>query len=77
MSGNVWEWCEDDWHINYDKAPDDGKAWINSSRSRNRMFRGGSWFNLAQGCRVAYRLSRWPYKRYYDLGFRLVLAPLI
>ncbi len=24
MSGNVWEWCEDNWHDNYTKAPADG-----------------------------------------------------
>ncbi|MFM6470812.1 MAG: formylglycine-generating enzyme family protein, partial [Dolichospermum sp.] len=23
MHGNVWEWCQDDWHENYINAPDD------------------------------------------------------
>ncbi|MFM6052500.1 MAG: formylglycine-generating enzyme family protein, partial [Sphaerospermopsis kisseleviana] len=23
MHGNVWEWCEDDWHNNYENAPAD------------------------------------------------------
>ncbi|MFM6252477.1 MAG: formylglycine-generating enzyme family protein, partial [Dolichospermum sp.] len=27
MHGNVWEWCQDDWHENYINAPDDGSAW--------------------------------------------------
>ena len=26
MLGNVWEWCEDGWHDNYDDAPTDGSA---------------------------------------------------
>ncbi|NCS11825.1 MAG: SUMF1/EgtB/PvdO family nonheme iron enzyme [Microcystis aeruginosa G13-09] len=45
MSGNVFEWCEDDWHNSYAGAPDDGTAWIdNDNRSRSqKCLRGGSW----------------------------------
>ena len=28
MSGNVDEWCEDDYHETYNGAPTDGSAWI-------------------------------------------------
>ncbi len=28
MHGNVWEWVEDDWHVNYKDTLDDGRAWI-------------------------------------------------
>jgi formylglycine-generating enzyme required for sulfatase activity len=40
MSGNVWEWCEDGWHENYQNAPNDGTSW--HSQRVLRILRGGS-----------------------------------
>jgi len=75
MSGNVWEWCEDDWHDNYKDAPDDGKAWIDSpKRGSNRVYRGGSWLSGARYCRAAYRYGNTPVHRRLNLGFRLALS---
>lgn len=42
MSGNVWEWVEDDYHVDYNGAPEDGSAWIEPRRSTMRVIRGGS-----------------------------------
>ncbi len=30
MHGNVWEWCEDHWHDNYQNAPTDGSFWTSN-----------------------------------------------
>ena len=70
MSGNVWEWCEDKWHWNYNGAPTNGSAWTSGS-SAVRVFRGGSWINGAHGCRSANRSYLSPGYGYYNLGFRL------
>jgi len=76
MSGNVWEWCEDDWHGSYEGAPKDGSAWVDRpERGLSRVCRGGSWNYTARSCRSAYR-SRWlPDDRLIVYGFRLALAP--
>ncbi len=73
MSGNVWEWCEDDWHDNYIGAPTDGSAWINNNDNDYRIRRGGSWYYDPNNCRSAYRSN---YNRRGltddDFGFRVV-----
>ncbi|OLP15443.1 hypothetical protein BST81_26285 [Leptolyngbya sp. 'hensonii'] len=57
LHGNVWEWCEDDWHSSYEGAPRDGRAWIAENRSEEglRVLRGGSWLSYPWVCRSAYR----------------------
>jgi formylglycine-generating enzyme required for sulfatase activity len=76
MHGNVWEWCEDDWHGNYEGAPNDGSAWLESSREETfKLLRGGSW-NYGPGiCRSASRGSYRRDGRSYDVGFRVVCMP--
>ena len=74
MSGNVWEWCEDQWHKNYEGAPVDGSAWVDREQGSSRVLRGGSWYSLAVICRSAYRNHWLPTLRDYDQGFRLVLS---
>nr|WP_235081794.1 SUMF1/EgtB/PvdO family nonheme iron enzyme [Anabaena sp. 90] len=71
MCGNVWEWCEDEWHENYINAPTDGSAWSDGSNSYATL-RGGSWFNNPQLCRSAYRSYGNRDNHYYSFGFRVV-----
>ncbi len=35
MHGQVWEWCADDWHSNYQDAPTDGSAWIDDNEGED------------------------------------------
>jgi formylglycine-generating enzyme required for sulfatase activity len=75
MCGNVWEWCEDDWHGNYRGAPEKDAAWIDRpERGSLRVIRGGSWGSTARACRAACRYGYGPDYRGGDLGFRLALC---
>lgn len=37
MHGNVWEWCQDDWHDTYKGAPTDGSAWMKKKRNNSNI----------------------------------------
>ena len=71
MHGNVLEVVEDDWHEDYNDAPDDGRAWIDEPRGWYRVIRGGSWFHGAQYCRSADRNVGSLGVRGGSVGFRL------
>jgi formylglycine-generating enzyme required for sulfatase activity len=71
MHGNVWEWCEDNWHDDYQGAPYNGSVWLGGYVSL-RVLRGGAWDDhfpsgLASGNRYSYA----PTVRNYNIGFRV------
>ena len=75
MSGNVWEWCQDDWHNNYIGATEDGSAWLidNDNRSQSpKCLRGGSWFDYPSSCRSADRNRGYPDYINDSFSFRVV-----
>jgi formylglycine-generating enzyme required for sulfatase activity/uncharacterized caspase-like protein len=74
MHGNVFEWCADHWHDNYDGAPTDGTTWLSSDESANRLLRGSSWSSIPMICRSAVRYGTPPDFGNYDFGFRVVCA---
>jgi formylglycine-generating enzyme required for sulfatase activity len=76
MHGNVWEWCEDHWHGDYNGAPTDGKAWFAGKKDANRVLRGGSWDYSPRYCRSALRDPDSPDLRYGHLGLRVVCSLL-
>jgi formylglycine-generating enzyme required for sulfatase activity len=55
MHGNVWEWCQDHWHSNYDEAPNDGSAWLHKDENTKPILRGGSRLDAPKLCRSASR----------------------
>ncbi|KPQ32126.1 MAG: Formylglycine-generating enzyme, required for sulfatase activity, contains SUMF1/FGE domain [Phormidesmis priestleyi Ana] len=71
MHGNVWEWCQDHWHKNYEGAPTDGSAWLTNDEEANRVLRGGSWSSYPWDCRSAYRFNATPVNRHFKVGFRV------
>jgi formylglycine-generating enzyme required for sulfatase activity len=75
IHGNVFEWCADHWHDNYDGAPTDGTTWLSSDESARRLLRGGAWGKPPQGCRSAYRNNYSPDSRNLNIGFRVVGLP--
>jgi formylglycine-generating enzyme required for sulfatase activity len=77
MHGNVWEWCQDQWHDNYNGAPQDGSAWLDRDVTNDykRLLRGGSWNDLPGSCRSAYRGLPLPGYVSGLVGLRVVCLP--
>jgi formylglycine-generating enzyme required for sulfatase activity len=71
MHGNVWEWCQDRWHDNYNGAPLDGSAWEDGISS-SRVIRGGCWTDNAWVCRSAIRGKSDSGTSESYVGFRLL-----
>ena len=79
VHGNVWEWCEDVWHDDYNDAPSNGSAWLQDGDADRRVVRGGSWNYDPAALRSAFRGRAEPGDRSSKLGFRVgrTLTPKI
>ncbi|MFN7894847.1 MAG: formylglycine-generating enzyme family protein, partial [Cyanobacteriota bacterium] len=82
MHGNVWEWCLDQWHGNYNGAPTDGSAWVehadgekNKEPEEIRLLHGGSWGSNPRFCRSACRDNGPPDGPGGNIGFRVCCLP--
>ena len=71
MSGNVWEWCSDEWY-SYTNAPQTNPRHDGNSES-SRVMRGGSWCSRTRDCLVSYRSQKKPDEHYDKWGCRLAL----
>jgi formylglycine-generating enzyme required for sulfatase activity len=72
MHGNVWEWCQDHWHHNYEGVPIDGSAWLSEDENAMRVIRSGSWNDFPWDCRSANRDYGAPLNQHDYIGFRVV-----
>ena len=71
MHGNVWEWVEDCYEVNYEfngkKVPADGSAYVFPG-CPTRVMRGGSWDYPADEIRSSIRYAVKPLQRMFDEG---------
>ena len=74
IHGNVWEWCTDHWHDNYQGAPTDASSWLYRSPNPWRVIRGGSWHSAPLSCRSSSRDKAMPNLKYETLSLRVVLV---
>ncbi len=69
--GNVWEWVQDCWSVDYYGAPSGGGANLQGDCSK-RVVRGGSWSDIPRNVAVAARGRAPVDKKLAFIGFRVV-----
>ena len=74
MSGNVYEWCWDWYDDNNTPSITSDTPAAGVSSGSYRVFRGGSWYGIANDCSVAGRFLDFPYACGNCLGFRVVCS---
>ena len=72
MSGNVGEWCEDEWDAYPNEPQTDPEP---DAEGAFKVIRGGSYCSVPTTCRVSNRgVSGAPSERYSNTGFRLAMS---
>ena len=72
--GNLWEWCQDTWHSDYEEAPTTEKAWTAQEETQpRRCLRGGAWDMDNFRLRSAYRSYEHSVLGTARFGLRIVI----
>ena len=74
MSGNVWEWCLDDYRVDSSTAKAEFTRSSKDAGDTFRVIRGGSWYTDDAACTVTVRSQMSPGGRAFYLGFRVALV---
>jgi serine/threonine protein kinase/formylglycine-generating enzyme required for sulfatase activity len=72
--GNVWEWCQDDFEVNYKGHSHDHKSLQSRAGLNNKVIRSFSYLTEWRFAQSAERMRAHPSKSFHDLGFRLALS---
>jgi sulfatase modifying factor 1 len=69
--GNVWEWQDDCYHVDYEGAPADGSPRATCPTPGFRVVRGGSYGDASEYMGERFRLRGTEDQGYFTVGFRL------
>jgi formylglycine-generating enzyme required for sulfatase activity len=71
VAGNVMEWVEDCYHINFKGAPTNGSAWVEPG-CKERVVRGAAFNKPMESLRTTRRSGEYAQAGYFAIGFRVV-----
>lgn len=71
QGAGLLEWVEDCWHQNYDRAPDDGSAWLAADDCAYRVVRGNVDAAGGLGWRPSARAKQFAETKSPSIGFRV------
>lgn len=69
MSGNVWEWCSNNFYADINGIKEPHKS---ANNNHYAAVRGGAWFNHRSICRTTCRYYIFSNSKHFNNGFRLV-----